>query len=365
MHVVRLDNRKPRTLSTVLSSRTALQSRQALRSPPFARLLVMVLTRQTSRFVPTIAIIAASLTLGGCAAVKDMLRPMVCDCSTPAPVASQCPPRQQTPVERPARRAPSPPPEALAVADGQLPDVASDPDNAGADEATPQRRTIRRAPEEDPLEPVDVRLEGAARDSASSDLRERFPIPSDLPEDARILVANFDHRPGDDLAVVEAGRRIQIFNAGGRIATLDIAPEGAAEPAPPDLDLDEAVAVSLFDDQRAQILTHWTQSREDGSSTVHVALFQVITPFVGTAFTAELARKDSDSQTWTPLGNYEFLRGTQNREIRWIPANQDGQFDVDSATILRWNRWEGVFRVPTPPPTAPVRKPLQSTLYGY
>ncbi|MFB6351122.1 MAG: hypothetical protein ABEN55_09330, partial [Bradymonadaceae bacterium] len=52
-------------------------------------------------------------------------------------------------------------------------------------------------------------------------------------------------------------------------------------------------------------------------------------------------------------GYVDFVRSDGNTHLRWIPADEQGNPDFNGAAVLEYNQWEGVFRIPKPPPTAP------------
>jgi hypothetical protein len=304
-----------------------------------------------------------ALLASGCAAIKGMLKPMVCDCAEASATSAECPaqPEQE--------------PDDTSVLTLARTEVSASTDRAekaanvvSTDTATPDKRTIAReqqTPKHDPLELVEPTLDKAVVASDDEDtlaqLKSTYPIDSDLPKDAVLVTANFDAGEGDELAVVQPGRRIQIFNKSKRLAEFKFSTTTAAT-GPEKTDRSGTKAVEIVRDGTAQILTHWTEKDEDGGVTYKVGVFKLIESYIGTAFEAELAQKAPESDTFDSTGTYEFLRGNDHVFIRWIPTTEEGDFDASEATVYKWNQWEGVYRIPKPPPTAPKREKLQTRI---
>ena len=171
------------------------------------------------------------------------------------------------------------------------------------------------------------------------------------------------------IAVVEPGKRIEIFAGETQIASLDLP---SASKIPDSL---EAIRpVRVIKDDTTQLLVYWAEpagpdresseekkkkKRQTGNDAEYqqveykAALLKVIGPFVGKAFEETVAVKTSADAKIRRTGYFEILRGAKNRFIRWTPADEQGEPDTSSSKILKWNPWSGVFRVPKPPPTAP------------
>ncbi|MGM0557365.1 MAG: hypothetical protein ACQEVA_13360 [Myxococcota bacterium] len=303
---------------------------------------------------------ATALLLTGCAAVKGMLKPMVCDCADASATANTCPsqPDEEIGDESVMTVAQS---EVAASTDSARASAEAEPQES----ATPNKRTLERneEPERDPLELVEPDIASALiasdDEEALSKLHATYPVPESLPESAVLLKANFDADEGQELAVVEPGRRIQIFDESQRLADLKFS-TSTAQTSPKKVKRSGTSAVKIVRDGTAQILTHWTEKSEDGGVIYKVGVFKLIESYIGTAFEAELARKPTDSKAFVSSGTYEFLRGGDHAFIRWIPTTDEGDFDASEATVYKWNKWEGVYRIPAPPPTAPENQKLQT-----
>jgi hypothetical protein len=308
--------------------------------------------------------LALAVSLTGCTAIKGMLKPMVCDCAEATAHNSECPTPDDDEGGSSTKMA-KVDQAANEDSDGEPSDSAKKKKRAKKDgDSEPSKRTIeRREPKPDPLALIDPDIDDAVvasdDDDRMSTLQDDYPLGDSLAESAVVLTGNFDAGEGDEVAVVEPGRRIQIFDASGRIAELEFS-SNLADTVPEDARRSGTVAVEVIRDGTAQILTHWAEQHEDGTVVYKMGLFKLIESYVGTSFEAELARKPADAESFERNGTYEFLHGDDHAYIRWIPASDSGGFDASEATVYKWNKWEGVYRVPKPPPTAPKRDKLQS-----
>lgn len=318
----------------------------------------------TSRLL-LVLLIAASLT--GCQTMRGMLKPYVCDCATGA-AAQACP----TPGDDESGDAESK--SALAMSQ-EAADTAFERAQAEASLAAesdePSLRTLDRKkkqePKADPLELVGVGVADASVDttdtSETDPLQEAFGVA--LPEDdqAIVLTGNFSNESGKELVVIRPGKHLSVYGADSRIARMDISGEAAPEKFA-ELGVDAkgatAQAVRFVQDGTLQVLMHWREENDAGEIAYKVGLFKVIGPFVGRLFERTLAIGNSETDELTRRGAYEVLRGDTDRFLRWIPADDSGQLLTDQAVLLEWNRWEGVYRVPKPAPTAPKRDKMQS-----
>jgi hypothetical protein len=137
--------------------------------------------------------------------------------------------------------------------------------------------------------------------------------------------------------------------------------------------------VRLVDDGTLQILCHWqttvptdnsSTTADDGSnndgktqksasgSRLHVGLYKVVGQYVGQPFERIIATKDHGQTEFQRVGDYDFISRDDRPAIRWSRTDTAGSDDTPSdsssdTSILIWNAWEGVFRPPSPPPTAP------------
>jgi hypothetical protein len=74
---------------------------------------------------------------------------------------------------------------------------------------------------------------------------------------------------------------------------------------------------------------------------------------VGTIFERVVAEQKAPEAEPKRRGYVDVLRGDRHRYLRWTPAAEDGSRVEQKAVVLHWNKWEGLFRRPGPPPTAP------------
>jgi hypothetical protein len=227
---------------------------------------------------------------------------------------------------------------------------------------TLERRSAKgnaaKAPPRDPLELIDPAVEEAGVDlsvvARADQIQETYGVALD--EDAVAFTGNFSTKPGKELLVVRPGKDLAFYSTDSHIAKLEMGGEQASSVFV-DLGLAEErtkpQAVRLIEDGTLQVMLHWREESEDGASAYKVGVFKVIGPYVGRVFERTLAVRDSEDAEVSRRGTYEFLRGDSSRFIRWIPADDSGELLTDQAVTLKWNRWEGVFRVPRPAPTAP------------
>lgn len=173
----------------------------------------------------------------------------------------------------------------------------------------------------------------------------------------------FDHlseeQKNDQVAVVIPGERVEVYAGTEKFASIDF---DTQVDVPSELATVEPVRV--VGDETTQLLFYWPEQSDDGE-TVHykAGLLKVIGPFVGKLFEETVARQpvpeDQDGEDQKADGELkrtkqvEILRGKSEPLIRVTPIDSGGDPAVDRAQILEWNPWEGVFRVPKPPPTAP------------
>ena len=327
----------------------------------------------------------ASLALGalvltsGCQTVRGMLKPYVCDCATGSAANAQKCPAPGDP--KPDSEADS---SATIVALTQQTTgmainraEAAAHQQAGADQ--PALRKLQRgaSPERreqgDPRDVIDPAVAKARLKMSDPDKLERLEefygvsFESDSDDDTPsakapvVFRGNFALDDGQELAVVRPDGHIEVFSADQRIAHLQVA--GKLDPKTfTDLGFESVQAVRLVRDGSIQLMVHWRETGDDGTQAYKVGLFKLIGPFVGKIFTRTLAVRSGDGAQLQRRGTYEILRGETHRHIRWIPADDSGELLADQAVILQWNRWEGAYRAPKPPPTAPDRQKLRTHL---
>lgn len=173
-----------------------------------------------------------------------------------------------------------------------------------------------------------------------------------------------DEAVDNQIAVIRPGTNVAIYAGGEEIASLDVSSEHSL-PA----ELDSVRPVRVVRDGTTQLLFFWTETpddtrKEDDESdksdegdedTVEykVGLLKVIGPFVGKIFEGTVATSNGSKADLEKSAYLEFLRGDDHHLIRWTPADEEEKPAIDETKLLQWNPWEGVYRVPKPPPTQP------------
>jgi len=152
------------------------------------------------------------------------------------------------------------------------------------------------------------------------------------------------------VAVVVPGDRVAIYAGEREVATKEF----------PDTDeLPEKLSgvrpVRAVRDGTTQLLLFWTESADkpDDARTYRVGILKAIGPLIGTIFERTVATRTDSEAELRRSGYLEFLRGSDHRFLQWTPATDGGEPVTEEASILQWNEWEGVYRAPKPPPTAP------------
>ncbi|QDG49946.1 hypothetical protein FIV42_04085 [Persicimonas caeni] len=320
---------------------------------------------ETSRLL---LVVLLAVGLSGCQTVRGMLKPYVCDCSTGVSntTAQNCP----APTDADATGAAS----ALAMSKDTAAtavELARAEARLAAETEKPSIRTLerrkRQEPQLDPLETINPIVSKASVDTTDASqtdrLQETFGVALPEADQAVVLTGNFSKQEGNELVVVRPGKHLSVYSAEERIARLDLAGEAAPKEFGEmgiDTTYATAQAVRMVEDGTLQVLMHWREQSEDGEISYKVGLYKVIGPFVGRLFERTLAVGKDDEDELVRRGAYEVLRGDSHRFLRWIPADDSGQLLTEQAVVLKWNRWEGVYRKPTIPPTAPKRDKLQS-----
>lgn len=191
--------------------------------------------------------------------------------------------------------------------------------------------------------------------SAREEIAETYAIDAP-PESAIAIEGTFrqhEDLPSDQVAVVEPGHRIRVYAEGRSIASLTL---GAGTSPLPD-GFAEVSALRVVRDGTLQIMGYWAESKpESDKRTIHVGIFKVIGDHVGTIFERVVAEQKSSDSDPMRRGYVDVLRGDRHRYLKWTPAGEDGARVDEKAVVLHWNKWEGVFRRPVPPPTAPSPK---------
>lgn len=177
----------------------------------------------------------------------------------------------------------------------------------------------------------------------------------------------FDHlseeQKHNQIAIITPGKRVEVYAGTEQFAAIDFDTQ---------VDMPSKLAtvepVRIVDEETTQLLCYWPETSGDGKTVRYKAgVLKVIGPFVGKLFEETVARRPAPEESEDQDGKQdkkaerdlkrtkqvEILRGKSKPLIRVTPIDSSGEPAVDGAQILEWNPWEGVFRVPKPPPTAP------------
>jgi hypothetical protein len=318
-------------------------------------------TNAVAHTIRILVVIASIFLVSGCQTVRGMLKPYVCDCSVDA--AHACSDSDDEPSGAEAIVALTRQETRAALRDARH--------EVGIEDDSPTLRKLDRAsqqPQRDPLELIDPTVTDAhvAPDDTSrtTTLAERFG--NNLSDESHsVFAGQFSPGGEEQLAVVRAGEALQFYDVEGALARLELSGDFAPdtfEELGIEPERSAPRAIRLVRDGTLQVLLHWREEDEERGTVYKVGAFKVIGSFVGRIFVRTLATADPENGEVRRHGAYEFLHGDAHGFIRWIPADDSGQLQTDQAEILQWNRWEGVYRVPRPAPTAPKREPMQSFL---
>ncbi len=339
-----------------------------------------------------LALAVLSLSLfTGCSTIQQQLQPVICDCE----VADTCAPTPrdieiataiavyQVEAAHPQAMALHHPSdvdldEALASADDS--DVADAADanevdtadpilEEQADEAPQVETAVRQAAaQQAPAPQAQPRATRPAPQQATGDVanpavtsamiplsteRERATFATaygfNPPAGALAFQGGFNATGDHTIAMYLPGQSLRFYRDGSLIAQHRF-----EDHAPVDADLGvEPTAVNLTGGDAQQLQLVHAVPNDDGI-TYYLGIYKVIGQFVGTTFYKPIARQAADGQVQR-IADFRFLEGEDHRVIEWTDLDGDGQ-PIGEPTLYEWNRWEGVFRVPGPPPTAPVRE---------
>jgi hypothetical protein len=154
----------------------------------------------------------------------------------------------------------------------------------------------------------------------------------------------------NQLAVVVPGENVTIYAGERRVTTREFPGSGELPEQ-----LTSVRPVRAVDDDTIQLLALWREapSEDEQEISYRIGILKPIGPYIGTIFERTVATRPSPEADLRRAGYLEFLRGSEHRLIRWTPADDAGEPATENAEVLEWNAWEGVYRVPKPPPTAP------------
>lgn len=270
----------------------------------------------------------------GCSTVKGWLRPMVCDCAEPQAVC---------PVEH---------------------DDDYDPDTAEENDGSELARSGDSEDEEeddhghaeDPMDPsVAVSAEALAEHipeltatlvstpEEAKAMRKDYLIRGDL-LGTLALEGNFARGPENEILVVSLGKSVDVFSDASRVAgvklDLDVlhpyvAQSGIRSPV---------VATEVVRDGTFEWVLYGVR-KEDTSEVLEVRVMKVIGESIATVFSAPLAR--NTDKGWVKVGTFSLGKGLRHRFILYTAEG------ATEPTVYRWNVWEGMYRIPYTPPTAP------------
>ena len=196
-------------------------------------------------------------------------------------------------------------------------------------------------------------------------LRERHGVTLEADGDELAFIGQFTRDPSEQpqLLVLDRERgELKLYDGPtvrARLLDLDLPEDETLEalgaPAP-------ALPVRLVADGTLQLMV-WRRARAPEHKTkkqdtkhtprYHLTAYKVIGPYFGASLDREIAAGPSASPT--PTAQISFARTKRHMRIIWTPVDDSGAPVRDRQEVLRWDRWEGVFRVPRPAPTAPRR----------
>lgn len=199
----------------------------------------------------------------------------------------------------------------------------------------------------DALEPHLLELRGIPIEDAekAKAARKDFVIRGDL-EKTWVLEGDFDHEEGNELFVFSPGKAFDVYSTKRRIAQTksDLDPTHAQIKA---LGIEVPVVASeLVRDGLLEVVIYGVRT-EGEVEVLEVQVMKVIDEFVAIVFRERLAEKSGE--TWEVLKSVEFTRGQRHRFV----LVRDAGDDSGAPEVYRWNQWEGMYRVPYIPGTAP------------
>lgn len=228
---------------------------------------------------------------------------------------------------------------------------ADDGAGANASETEPSYVTVEREPEAKTSVPVPQTFE--ADDPRQVEARVAVEQAKDWGvKDDRVthaFVADFSRRNrGDELVVIIPGVELEVRSKTTSIAKRPIG--SVPDFLPPEST--EWTAVRMVDRDRLEIAAVEARTGERGEHAVFV-VYKVIGKAVAEVFVQEIARRAD--QGWVTTASVEYVRSGERRGLHVRPVDSSGTRDNSPGKTYWWNPWEGLFRVPEPPPTAPRR----------
>lgn len=215
----------------------------------------------------------------------------------------------------------------------------------------PEEEALRRA-EERAAEPIDPTLPDATVRFEGEDERESFADRHgiDVSDNAQVFRHRFTPDDRSAIAVHRPGEALELHdNDDGLVASLPL--DEYDDTVVVDDSLPVApVAVELVRDRVTQLQLVHAKTDDDGNTTYYMGIYKLIGPKIGTVFHSPIAVADEDD-TVTPLAEVRYLYGMDARFIEW--TSLEGDESKGESEHYQWNEWEGVYRIPNPPPTAP------------
>ncbi|RDV38512.1 hypothetical protein DV096_06750 [Bradymonadaceae bacterium TMQ3] len=207
-------------------------------------------------------------------------------------------------------------------------------------------------PGHDPLEPVDPFVAEAQAVFEKGSEREVFAAAHGVTPEASALafVGPFVRYQNGAAAVYTPGESLKFYTNGQLHAQLDLSHTVAEDVNWEGISEHQPGALRVVRDGTLQVLIPYAVDRgEEGARDYYVGIYKVIGNFVGRIFERRVAHRPAADAEVQVFGAITFMRGESHRAIGWAPLGDD----AGEPEVLRWNNWEGVFRVPGPAPTSP------------
>lgn len=290
---------------------------------------------------------AVLLLSTGCSVIKQQLRPLVCECAAAAPpeapssdIATEVAVHQVEQAHAAAGE------EALLEDDGG--------EQGGGREEMDQKKIAFEGDLIDPVLKEGIIPLGSDEERAA--FQEEFRLS--LPANSQALALRGTFRPNEpsSVAIYLPGESLTIYSNGQPLASLRM-DSYETELDLEGLSIEPAQALELVRDGVTDIQLIQARAEDDGL-TYYIGIYRIIGTFIGTIFHHPIAHRDKSGEL-RQLGDLRVLRGRGSRVIQWVPLDESGQIDGEPVEY-EWNKWEGVYRKPGLPPTAPQRERADS-----
>lgn len=293
------------------------------------------LSSLTSRAASLVVVSLFALSASGCGAIKNSLKPWVCDCDAELACADGSVPRV---VEIAPEEGPEVDEEATQ------PDPGDDIDETQEEKESTLVASSFQVPE----------ARHTIDDEKRANLRRDYSLRAELDDTELVFTGKFSSSPSADALVVSAsGQLTMAFGGGGKTTLEDFT--GLSEESYVSQLTEPVVAARLVDDGRLELIAQELvePESEDDTPYVRLSIYKVFGREMARVFEIPIAERLQDGE-WKKLREIRFLNGVR---ARWIEVIDLGENPTPE--IYRWNRWEGMFRVPAPVPTAPGRSPVR------